>query len=140
MNVFIVFVKFLGWIIAIWIRLARLIGRRGPKVLERGLTIKMKYIITIKKIGPRGASSPHLVLFLFLTTVCARNEPANQVLLSFEFVHILVPTLYYIYIYDALRAHINHPFKETFYGKLRKLTKSLSIFSIFHKNFPKMFC
>ena len=34
MNVFIVFVKFLGLIVAIWVRLARLIGVKGAKVLE----------------------------------------------------------------------------------------------------------
>ena len=35
MNVFIVFVKFLGWIVVIWVRLARLIEDKwGFKVLE----------------------------------------------------------------------------------------------------------
>ena len=42
MNIFIVFVKFLGWIVANLIRIARLIGEKG------GPTTKMKYIITIK--------------------------------------------------------------------------------------------
>ena len=41
LNVFIVFVKILGWIVAIWVRLVRLIGDKGDP------TIKMKYIITI---------------------------------------------------------------------------------------------
>ena len=43
MKVFIVFVKFLGWIIVIWVRVARLSGEKG------GLTTKMKYIIIKKK-------------------------------------------------------------------------------------------
>ena len=34
MNIFIVFVKLLGWIVAIWMRLARLIEEKGSKVLE----------------------------------------------------------------------------------------------------------
>ena len=49
MNVFIVFVKFLGWIVIIWVRLARFIEKKGPKVLEGGPTTKMKYIIIINK-------------------------------------------------------------------------------------------
>ena len=36
MNVFIVFVKFLGWIVIIWVRLDRFIEKKGPKVLEGG--------------------------------------------------------------------------------------------------------
>ena len=38
----------------------------------------------------------------------------------------------------ALRAYINHPFLETFYGELKNLSKKLITFSFFHKKFPKM--
>ena len=38
----------------------------------------------------------------------------------------------------ALRAYNNHPFLETFYGELKKLSKKLITYSFFHKNFPKM--
>ena len=49
MNIFIVFVKFFGWIVAIWVRLVRFIlEKRGLRVW-RGLTTKIKNIITIKK-------------------------------------------------------------------------------------------
>ena len=59
MNVFIVFVKFLSWIVAIWVRLAYW-GECGPKVSEGGSTAKMKYIITIKikKIMDSGEPGP----------------------------------------------------------------------------------
>ena len=40
MNIFIIFVKFLGRIVVIWVRLARLIGEKG------GPTTKMKYKMT----------------------------------------------------------------------------------------------
>ena len=40
MNVFIVFVKFLGWIVIIWVRLGRFIEKKGPKVLEGGPNYK----------------------------------------------------------------------------------------------------
>ena len=55
MNVFIVFVKFLGWIVIIWVRLGRFIEKKGPKVLEGSPITKIKHIITIKKnsFGPR---------------------------------------------------------------------------------------
>ena len=51
MNVFIVFVKFLDWIVAIWLRLAKLIKEKGGLRFWKGdPTIKMKYLIT-KKIN-----------------------------------------------------------------------------------------
>ena len=59
MNIFIVFVKFFGWIVAIWMRLVRLIvEKKRFKVLEGGLTTKMKNIITKKKIGSKGGLGP----------------------------------------------------------------------------------
>ena len=62
MNVFIVFVKFLGWIVASGARLARLIGEEGgPKILEvRGPTTKMKNIISKKKKNGLGPPPPSL--------------------------------------------------------------------------------
>ena len=42
MNIFIIFVKFLDWIVAIWVKLVKLIGEK------EGQTIKIKYKI-IKK-------------------------------------------------------------------------------------------
>ena len=42
--ILIVFVKFLGWIVAIWVRIVRLIREKG------GLTTKIKYRIP-KKIN-----------------------------------------------------------------------------------------
>ena len=56
MNIFTVFVKFLDWIVAIWVRLVKLIGEK------EGPTIKMKYrmiIIIIKKLD-LGGPGPHL--------------------------------------------------------------------------------
>ena len=38
----------------------------------------------------------------------------------------------------ALRTKSNHLFYETFYEKLKKLSKKLVIFSFFHKKFPKI--
>ena len=62
MNVFIIFVKFLGWIIAIWVRLTRLIGENGGLRLWKGAQMHIYiyiYIITIfKKKRPRGAWGP----------------------------------------------------------------------------------
>ena len=61
MNVFNVFVKFLDWIVAIWIRLAQLIGeKRAPKILEGEPNYKNKiYNNYIKKEnGPKGAWAP----------------------------------------------------------------------------------
>ena len=43
MNIFIIFVKFLGWIVAIWVRLVKLFGEKG------GPTIKRKYRMIKKK-------------------------------------------------------------------------------------------
>ena len=54
MNVFIVFVKFLGWIVAIWVRLVRLIEEKGGLRFWKGGPIKKtKYVIT-KKILAKG--------------------------------------------------------------------------------------
>ena len=48
MNVFIVFVRFLGWIVIIWIRLASLIGeKRSLRFWKGSPTTKIKYTITI---------------------------------------------------------------------------------------------
>ena len=45
MNVFIGFVKFLGWIVAIWFKLVRLIGEKeGLRFWNGGPTTKIKYI------------------------------------------------------------------------------------------------
>ena len=47
MNVFIVFVKFLGWIVVIWMGLVRLIEEKGDlRFWKSGPTTKIKYIIT----------------------------------------------------------------------------------------------
>ena len=43
MNIFIIFVKFLDWIVAIWVKLVKLI------IEKEGPTIKMKYRMIIKK-------------------------------------------------------------------------------------------
>ena len=63
MNTFIIFIKFLSWIVASCARLAKLIGEeRSLKVLEEGPTTKIKNIISIKKLikkGARGGSGPH---------------------------------------------------------------------------------
>ena len=46
MNIFIVFVKFLDWIVAIWMMLAKFIKEKGDlRFLEGGPTTKIKYII-----------------------------------------------------------------------------------------------
>ena len=44
----------MGWIVAIWVKLTKLIGEKG------GTITKMKYRMTKKKkkIGPRGAWAP----------------------------------------------------------------------------------
>ena len=59
MNVFIIFVKFLGWIIAIWVKLTRLIGENGGLRLWKGAQMQI-YIYNnyIKKKRPRGAWGP----------------------------------------------------------------------------------
>ena len=61
MNVFIIFVKFLDWIVAIWVRLARFIEENGGlRFWKGGVTTKMKYIISFKKKKnwTRGGSGP----------------------------------------------------------------------------------
>ena len=63
MNVFIVFIKFLGWIVAIWVKLVRLIEEKEAYGFERGPTTKIISIITKKKIALRvdpGPLCPHL--------------------------------------------------------------------------------
>ena len=70
-NDFIVFVKFLSWIVAIWMKLSKLIRRKRPKVLEEDPNIKIKYnVITKKKNGPKESPGPleppHLGPFLSL--------------------------------------------------------------------------
>ena len=52
MNVFIIFGKFLCWIVSIWMRLVRLIEEKDDL-----RTSKIKYIITKRK-GPGGARAP----------------------------------------------------------------------------------
>ena len=47
---FIVFVKFFGWIVAMWVRLARFIEEKGGLQFWKGGPItKMKYIMVKKK-------------------------------------------------------------------------------------------
>ena len=53
-NIFIVFVKFLGLIVAIWVRIAILIGEKGDP------TTKMKYRITKKKKLDLGGPGPQV--------------------------------------------------------------------------------
>jgi len=49
-NVFIVFIKFLGWVVAIWLSLASLIEENGDIKFWKGANYKNKiYIITKKK-------------------------------------------------------------------------------------------
>ena len=58
-NDFIVFVKFLSLIVAIWMKLSKLIRRKRPKVLEEDPNIKIKYnVITKKKKGTQGEPGP----------------------------------------------------------------------------------
>ena len=45
-NVFIVFIKFLGWVVAIWVSLASLIEENGDIKFWKEPTTKIKYIIT----------------------------------------------------------------------------------------------
>ena len=40
MNVFIIFVKFLGWIVSIWVRLVRLIREKGALRFWKGPNYK----------------------------------------------------------------------------------------------------
>ena len=84
MNIFIIFVKFLGWIVSIWVKLDRLIRKK------RGPTTKMKYIITDnKKNGPRSLG-PHLGLSLIQIL---KKKIDLTSLLFYIFIYI------YIYIY-----------------------------------------
>jgi len=59
-NDFIVFVKFLGWIVALWVRLVMLIEEKGDlRFWKRGPTTKIKYIITkINKFWTQGTRAP----------------------------------------------------------------------------------
>ena len=70
MNIFTIFVKFLDWIVAIWVRLVKLIGEK------EGPTIKMKYrMIKKKKKGPRGPRAPPGSVPMYkLSTQRAVNE------------------------------------------------------------------
>ena len=52
MNIFIIFVKFLDWIVAIWVKLVKLIGEK------EGPTIKMKYRMIKKKMDLGGPGPP----------------------------------------------------------------------------------
>ena len=57
MNVSSFIVKFLGWIVAVWVKLAKLIGEKGGlRFWKENPITKIKYIITIlkKKMDPRG--------------------------------------------------------------------------------------
>ena len=51
MNIFIVSVKFLGWRVAIWVRLTRLIGENGRKYKN-----KIENYYKKKKLDPRTVS------------------------------------------------------------------------------------
>ena len=64
MNIFIVFVKFFGWIVAIWVRLVRFILEKKGQRFWKGLTTKIKNIITKKKKRTLGGLGPHLSLSL----------------------------------------------------------------------------
>ena len=56
---FIVFVKFFGWIVAMWVRLARFIEEKGALRFWKGGPItKMKYIMVKKKNWTQEGSSP----------------------------------------------------------------------------------
>ena len=50
MNVFIVFVKFFGWIVVIWVRLIRSIEKKWPKELE-GSQLQNEIYNNCKKIN-----------------------------------------------------------------------------------------
>ena len=59
MNIFIVFFNFFGWIVAIWVRLVRFILEKRGQRFWKGLTTKIKNIITKKKKkDPRGLRPP----------------------------------------------------------------------------------
>ena len=67
MNVFIIFIKFLGWIVAIWMRLIRLIEEKGNLRFWKEATTKIKHRITKKKIldpgGPGPLPNPSLIIW-----------------------------------------------------------------------------
>ena len=68
MNDFIIFVKFLGWIVTIWVKLARLIIEKRVLWFWKGGSItKMTYITTKinNKFGPKW--DPHLGPSLLLS-------------------------------------------------------------------------
>ena len=46
MKIFIVFVKFFGWTVAIWVKLVRFILEKKGQRFWKGLTTKIKNIIT----------------------------------------------------------------------------------------------
>ena len=70
MNIFIVYVKFLSWIVFIWVRLVRLIGENVAYGFRRAPNYKNKIYNNYKKkkkigpIGVRAPLSPHLGLSL----------------------------------------------------------------------------
>ena len=72
-NVFIVFVKFLGWIVAIWVRLARPIEEKMGLRFWKGVNYLNKIYNNYnkkKKLDPRGAWAPlgpHLGPSLYAT-------------------------------------------------------------------------
>ena len=55
MNIFIVFVKFLGCIVSIWMRLVRFIEEKRDLRFWKGPATKIKHIITKKEIWTQGA-------------------------------------------------------------------------------------
>ena len=57
MKIFIVFVKFFGWTVAIWVKLVRFILEKKGQRFWKGLTTKIKNIIK-KKMDPRGLRPP----------------------------------------------------------------------------------
>ena len=83
MNIFIIFVKFFGWIVVIWVMLDRFIVEKKGLRFWKGLTTKIKNIITKKKIGPwRGAwalrpllgSSPAISYSISLSIYVSRKD------------------------------------------------------------------
>ena len=73
-----IFVKILGWIISIWVRLVRMIGKKGgQRFWKWGPTIKIKYIITILKMDLGGPGRLGLHQGLFLTLVKKKKKKKN---------------------------------------------------------------
>ena len=59
MNIFIVFVKFLDWIVAIWVRLVKLFGEKGgPTIKRKYRMIKKKKKLDLGGLGPPPVSIP----------------------------------------------------------------------------------